>query len=136
GLLLAEQYSAHRIQMHVIASLTQVARRRFINQERFVTAGKKMAAELVSTVKTHGVRAQEPFHPRDQICARSLHNQMKMIAHQTVGMYLPSSLPTGDAECLQKTLSIQIIAKDFFVSIPTAHQVVDCSLVLNSQRPR
>jgi hypothetical protein len=57
-------------------------------------------AQLVSPVKPHRVCAEQPFHPFDQIRPRRLYHQVKMIAHQTVGVDLPPSLLAGCAQRL------------------------------------
>src|SRR6266516_401762 len=77
----SQQLCSHRIQVHVIAYRAQITTRRSIDQQRLVTPGKKMPAQFVSAIKTHGVCAQQPFHSLDQICPRCLDHQMKMIAH-------------------------------------------------------
>jgi hypothetical protein len=61
---------------------------------------------------------------------------MKMIAHQTVGMHLPAALLAGGAQGREKALSIQMVPKNLFTPIAPAHQVIDCSLVLDSQLAR
>jgi hypothetical protein len=72
----------------------------------------------VPGVKAHGVRAQKPFHSFDQIGPRRLHHQVKMIAHQTVGMHLPACLSTHCFERLQEPFPVQIVTKNFFAPIP------------------
>src|SRR4029450_5247023 len=61
---------------------------------------------------------------------------MKMVTHQTVGVYLPAGLFAGSAQDLQKTLSIQIILKNFLAPVPPAQQVINSALVLNSALAR
>jgi hypothetical protein len=61
---------------------------------------------------------------------------MKMIAHQTVGVHLPAGLLAGCPQGPEKISSIQIIAKNLLTPIASAHQVVNGSLVLNSQLAR
>jgi hypothetical protein len=107
-----------------------------IDQERLVTPGKKMAAQFVSPVKTHRVCTQQPFHSLNQICSRGLYQQMKMIAHQTIGMHLPAGLLTRGTQGLEKTFSIQIVSKNLLTPIAPAHQMINSPLVLNSQLAR
>jgi hypothetical protein len=76
-----------------------------------------MPAQFVPAVKTHRVCAQQPFHPLNQICSRRLHHQMKMIAHQTVGVHLPAALLAGGAQGREKALSIQMVPKNLFTPI-------------------
>jgi hypothetical protein len=53
-----------------------------------------MPTEFVPAIKTHRVGTQQPFDSLNQIGARGLYDQMKMIAHQTIGMHLPAGLLT------------------------------------------
>jgi hypothetical protein len=61
---------------------------------------------------------------------------MKMIAHQTVGVRLPAALLAGGAQGGEKALSIQIVPKNLFTPIASTHQMIDSSLVLDSQLAR
>jgi hypothetical protein len=61
---------------------------------------------------------------------------MKMIAHQTIGMHLPSSLLTSLAQGPQKLHPICIVVENRFASVATAHHMITRSSVLNAQRPR
>ncbi len=98
--------------MHVITSAPQIARFSPIDQLCFVAAAKEMPPVPMPPVKSLRVGAQQPFHPSSQIWLRRLQNQMKMIAHQTVGIHLPPALLAGNTQGLEKALSIQIIPKN------------------------
>src|SRR5437016_5345793 len=122
--------------MHVVAYGAQIVGSRSIDQERLVTSRKKMTAQFVPPVKTHRIGAQQPLHSFDQICSWRFYHQMKMIAHQTVGVHLPPGLLASCAQGLEKISPIPIIAKDLFTPIAPTHQMIDRPFVLNSQLPR
>jgi hypothetical protein len=61
---------------------------------------------------------------------------MKMVAHQTVGVHLPAAPWAGGSQGGEKALSIQVVPKNLFTPIAPAHQMIDCSLVLDSQLAR
>jgi hypothetical protein len=58
---------------------------------------------------------------------------MKIIAHQAIRMHLPAGFSARCAQGPEKISSIQIIAKNFFAPIASAHQVINGALILNSQ---
>ena len=91
-----------RIEMHIIAHLPQIVASASIHQERFVSTPKEMAAKTVTSVELLGVRAKKPLHPCAQVAARGFHHQMKMIAHQTIGMNLPTRAPTRPRQQLKE----------------------------------
>jgi hypothetical protein len=58
--------------------------------------------------------------------------------HVPSNHFIPSTrLARGvSAQCGEKVLSIQIVPKNLFTPIASAHQMIDCSLVLDSQLAR
>src|SRR4026209_1667715 len=84
-------------------------------------------------IKAPGVSAQQPFHPGDQIGLGRFGHQVKMIAHQTIGMDLPAGFLARLAQCFEEAVAVLIIAKDRFSPVATIHQVVDGTWKLNSQ---
>src|SRR5437899_9843061 len=58
---------------------------------------------------------------------------MKVIAHQAVGMDVPAGLHTGFSQRLEPLLPILIITKDVLPPVPSVHNVVDRSWILNAQ---
>ena len=91
----------HRIQMHKIAHCFQIARAAPIHDQRLVTSAEQMPEPFVPPVKPRRIRTQKPLHARHQVRPRRFHDQMKMIAHQTIGMHLPTGLPTRLARYLR-----------------------------------
>ena len=56
--------------------------------------------------------------------------------HQAIGMKLPAGLLTRCTQGLEKTFSIQIVPKNLLTPIAPAHQMINSTLVLNSQLAR
>lgn len=75
-------------------------------------------------VEPNRIAAQQPPHPRDQVGVGRLHHQVKMVAHQTVGMHLKTGLLAGFRQRLEKILSVHVIQVNGLLTIPTAHDVV------------
>jgi hypothetical protein len=86
----------------------------------------------VPAVESSRISAQEPFHSGNQIPQRRFHYQMKVIAHQTIGVNLPLSLGTSLAQGLNEPKPILLIGKDGFLMVPSIHDVVDGSRILHS----
>lgn len=76
-----------------------------------------MTGQVVAPVELHRVTAEHPFHSRDKIWPRCLDYEMKMIAHETIGMDLPASPAAGLTEGLDEPRSVSIVAKDRFASV-------------------
>jgi hypothetical protein len=54
----------------------------------------------VPAIELLSVGTQKPLHARAQVAARRFYYEMKMIAHQTVGV----NLPTGPAASLSQKI--------------------------------
>src|SRR4051812_30323131 len=91
------------------ASGTQVARAALVNALCLVTAAEEMAPAPPTSVPALRVSPQQPFHSDAQVGLRRLHHHMKVVAHQHVGMDLPTRLCTGLSQGLQKTLPILFV---------------------------
>jgi hypothetical protein len=87
----------------------------------------------VAFVESLGIRSQKPFHPENEVRLRRFKNQMEMITHQTVCMYLPFGFAASLAQSRQKPLAVSVILKDILAPITAIHDVVDRSRVLQSQ---
>jgi hypothetical protein len=86
-----------------------------------------MAALLVPDIKAFGVNAQQPLHPDHQIGLGRFHDQMKMIAHQTVGVNLPPCLAAGLGQGNQEQPKVPRTAKDLLTAIPSIHHMINRS---------
>ncbi|MDB6019242.1 MAG: hypothetical protein JWR19_3731 [Pedosphaera sp.] len=59
-------------------------------------------------VETTGLGSQEPFHARDPIGTRRLHDQMKMMGHQAQGVHLPAGLAADFPKRVKQQESILV----------------------------
>jgi hypothetical protein len=87
----------------------------------------------VPAVEAAGVGAQQPLHPDHQVGLRCLYHQMKVIAHQAIGVHLPASLFGSLAEGGQKLPAVLIVRKNRFAPVTAIHQMVYCPRVLDAQ---
>ena len=76
-------------------------------------------------VEATRVRAQQPFHPGDQIWLRRLDHPMKMIRHEDIGASL--------TQRVDEALSIRIIHEDQFAPVTAIHDVIIRASILDSQ---
>jgi len=123
----------HRIEMHIVAYLPQISASAPVHQKRFIAAAKEMAAKAVSPVELLSVGTQEPLHARAQVRAWRFHHQMKMIAHQTISMNLPSGSPAGPGHQSKEKLSIAVTLKDGLTSVAPTQQMINRARIFNSQ---
>ena len=86
-----------------------------------------MAGELVTAIEAGRVGAEQPLHAGDEIGLRRFHDQMKMIAHQTVGVNLPPCLAAGLGQGNQEQPKVPRTAKDLLTAIPSIHHMINRS---------
>lgn len=86
-------------------------------------------------VEPAGVSPEEPLHPGDQVRLRRLHDQMEMIAHQTVRMHLPAGLAAGLREGREEAFAVLVIREDIFPAVPPVQDMVDRPRKLQAQLP-
>ena len=98
--------------MHILAHGSQVATAAPIDDQGFVAATEQAPESPVPPVEPRGVSAQEPLHSGHQIGLRRFRHQMKMIAHQTIGMDLPGSLEAGFGQCFKEPFPIRVILEN------------------------
>ena len=122
--------------MHVIADRAQIAVAAAIHHERFVTAAEQVAEEFVPPVEARGVSAQEPLHPGNEIGARRLHDEMKVIGHEAERVHLPIRLGARLAQRLDETLPVGVVFEDRFAAIAPIHDVIDRAGILHSKFAR
>src|SRR5438270_13155439 len=83
-----------------------------------------MAAKAIASIELLSVGTQKPLHACAQVRTGRLYHQMKMIAHQTISMNLPSGSSAGPRQELKEKLSIAIILKDDLASVaPTQYMI-------------
>ncbi len=131
-----EQLGADRIQMDVIADCLEIPITAAMHDERLVTAGKEVAEFLVPAIETDGVGAQQPLHARHEVGLGRLDDQVKVVAHETIGVHLPTGLLTGLAQGLEEPVPVLIVVEDLLAAVATVHQVVDGSRILHSKLAR
>ena len=59
-----------------------------------------------------------------------------MIAHQTIGMHLPTGLHADLAQRGQETLVVGVIPEDWLTAVAAIHHVIKGSRILDSQFAR
>src|SRR6185503_5470212 len=84
----------------------------------------------VPPVEPCGVCAQKPLHSSHQIGLGRFRHQMKMIAHQTIGMDLPFSLQAGLGQCFKEPFPIRVILENRLLPITAVHDMINRSWVL------
>jgi hypothetical protein len=95
-----------------------------------------MAEELAPVIQAQGVGAEESTHPLHKVAIGRFDHQMKVIAHQAKGMDLKTCLLAGLRQGLEEILTIHIVVENVFAPIPTAHDVVHGSRILDAQLAR
>ena len=121
--------------MHVVAYSFEVTVARAVDDQRLVSPAKQMAEDFVPPVKPAGVSSQEPFHPSDQVGLRGFHYEMKMIGHQDECVHPPTCLSARLGERLEKQFPMWIPFGDGLASVTSVHEVVNPSLILQSNLP-
>jgi len=131
-----QKMGANRIEMHIIADRLQIAAPFALHHQSLVTAAKDMPRRFMAAIQPNRVGAQQPMHAIGQIRMRGFDHQVKMIAHQTIGMHLPIGLLARLGQCLEEILPVHIVHIDVLAPIPTAHHMVDGSRKIDSQLAR
>lgn len=119
--------------MHVIADRAQIIRRLLVDEERFVATGKEMPAQGMPPIKAHCVGAEEPLHSAHQVGPRGFDDEMKMVAHQAVGVHLPIGLGAGIRERGQEVIAIGRVEINVFPPIAPTKQMIKGPLVLEAE---
>jgi len=118
--------------MHIVTGRAQIPIAAALDDNRLVATAKDVSEELLPMVQPDRVAAQEPAHPRHQVGVGRLDHQVKVVAHQTIRMYLKTGLLARFRQGLKKILPIHVIHIDVLLAVPTAHDVVNRSGVLHS----
>ena len=63
-------------------------------------------------------------------------HQVKMVAHQAIGMHLEAGLLAGLRQGLEKILPVHVIQKNVLTPVAAAHHMVNGARILNSQFSR
>src|ERR1051325_3384621 len=105
-----------------------------VNDDGLVTALEQMTKDLMPADIALSVGSLQPFHPRHQVCLRSLNEQMIVIAHQYVGGNGPAGLLAGFLQGFKKTLSIRVVFEDRAALIAAGHHMIYGTRILDAQR--
>ena len=132
SILCPDETRPHRIEMDVVADGPQVTRVAFIDHLGLVTPAEKMAPVPVSPIEAHGACTQKPLHAHAEIRLRRLDHQMKVAAHENIGMHPSAGFLTGMSQGVQDCSPVLIVQKNCFPSVPSVHQMVDGVFVLDS----
>src|SRR5437868_3824995 len=113
--------------MHVIAGGPKIAGPAAFNDDGFVAAAEDVAEKLLLVIESNGVGAQQPAHSSDQIGIRCFEDQVKMVAHEAVGVDFKTSLLAGFSQGFEEVLAIHLIEVDILLAISPAHDMVNGS---------
>jgi hypothetical protein len=86
-------------------------------------------------VESDRVGALQPGHAGHEVRIRRLDHQVVVVAHQAKGMDLPAAFLASLGQRLEKILPIYVVQVDVLPTVPTAHDVVHCSWILNAHLP-
>jgi hypothetical protein len=111
--------------MHIVANRPQIAVATAIDNQGFVASSEQMPTQFVVDIEALGLNAQQPLHPRHKIGLRGFDHQVKMVAHQAIGMHLPLGFLAGLAQRLQKELPILVITDDVFTMVSPIDDVIN-----------
>ena len=131
-----DQSGPNGILMYIVTHRPQIKIIRAIHQQGFVASRKQMYPHPVPRIVALGICSHKPLHSSDQPRFWRFHDDVKMIFHQSIRMDLPFCLLTRLAQRFEKSFSVLAILKDRLFSIPSAHHVIDRSVVFNPQLPR
>ena len=119
--------------MHIVAHGLEVSVATAIDDQRLVASAKQVTDEIVPSIEAHSVCPEKPFHPGHQIATRRLHDQMKVVRHQAKGMHLPARFLAHLTQCVEKTAAILVIMKNSLTMIPSIHEMIHRTGVLDSE---
>ena len=88
--------------------------------------------KLVPTIEAQCVTAQQPAHPRHQVALWRLDHQMKVVAHEAIGVNLKPGLGAGFRQRFEEVVAIHIGLIDVFFAVAPARDVINRSRVLDS----
>ena len=120
---------ANWIEMHIVDQSQQ--RAILVNEDRFVAPLEHMPTLITETVKTRRKRALQPFHALHQIWLRRLDHQMVVVAHDHIGIELPSTAPSRFKDRSLKRFPRLIVNKKVLTVVPAANDVVNRTRVFD-----
>lgn len=119
---------ANWIEMHIVDQSQQ--RAILVNEDRFVAPLEHMPTLITETVKARRKRALQPFHAFHQIWLRRLDHQMVVVAHDHIGIELPSTALSRFKDRALKRFPCLIVNEEVLAVVPAANDVVNRTRVL------
>ena len=107
-----------------------------LHDDGFETALKKVSRSLMAPIKPDGVADAQPLHAGGEVGIARLHQQMKMIFHEHIGMQTPAEAFDGFAEQLAEMLVIALVAANRLPLVAAGGEVVPTAGLFDSQRAR
>jgi len=80
--------------------------------------------------------SEQPLHARCQVRLRRFEQEVEMVAHEHPGMHPPAATPARLLQPFKKNQAVIIRLKDRLPAIATGHDMIHCSRILESQKPR
>lgn len=133
GLLRAEHFGAHWIQVDIIANGFEVAVAAAIHDEGFVTSAEEVAKEFMAAVEAAGVGGKEPFHAGDEVGLGRGEDEVKMVWHEAPCMNLPAGFGTGFGEGFEEEVAVGVVIENGLATIAAVHDVIDSAGILNTE---
>ena len=126
------QTRAKRIEVDIVADLGKRMSR--FNHQAFVTALKGPSGPTAIFVKAPDPSPLQPFHSFTQVRFSQLHGQMKMIAHDDVGMHPPAGFLRRFRQSPLKGFSRAFLLENHLPVISPVDHMVTTSPIFHSQR--
>ena len=111
--------------MDVVADRGEVIVAAAVHNERLVASAEEVAEEFMTAIEASGVGAEEPAHASDEIAVGCLDDEVKMIAHQAIGVDLPVGLGTSFTEGGEEAMTIGVVGEDGLAAVAPAHQMIN-----------
>ena len=99
----------------------------FINQKTLVSPLVEMAYSSVSPIEITGIGDIEPPHEFTKVPEGRFEQHMKVIGHENVAVEFDGIDRGRLGKNVQKLQTIRIIPEDFFLFIPPAGNMIDCT---------
>jgi len=78
----------------------------------------------VPMVEPNGIGALQPSHPAHQVGVGRFQHQMLVVAHQAIGMHLPTRLLARFSQRLDEIVPVHIVEKNVLAAISPAHHMI------------
>src|SRR5262245_4229894 len=111
--------------MHIAPEFQQITV--LVDEDRFVSALVEVADPAMALVKGGGVADIKMAHELGEVALGGANEQMKMIAHQHVGMTVDLVIGVRAPELFQEDRSVAVVAKDRAAIVAAAGDVVEAA---------